>query len=241
MGKSRGQLRVALIQIRDHEGAAEQERQCFLTRCRLRPEQMPVHNVIHQPEIHWRHVENADALMIGGAGAHSVTETHPFTAPLFDVVSRAVEEDRPLFGSCWGHQFLAQVLGGTVETDEINKEVGTYPIRVTPEGKRDPLLAELPEEFTVQLGHKDRIDRAPPGIRVLATSPCCPHQVIRLADRPIYGSQFHSEMNDEDMRRRLRMYEDTYLAPDEKQAFEAGLRPSPIADQLLDRFLTLYT
>lgn len=241
MSKDRDRIRVALIQVRDHAGAARQEQECFLDRCRLAREQLDIIDLIHHPNIRWSQVAEADAVMIGGAGAHTVTERYDFTAPLWEVTERLVEEGRPLFGSCWGHQFLAQVLGGTVITDEPRKEVGTYPITVTEDGRDDPLLADLPETFPVQLGHKDRVDVEPPGIRVLAGSENCAHQLIRLEGAPIYGSQFHSEMNDDDMRVRLRMYENTYLAPHERAAFEARLAPSPTADLLLDRFLELYT
>jgi len=241
MAKPRGQLRAVLIQIRDHLLAAEQEQECFRVRCRLDPGQMRVINLIHHPEIRWRDVADADVVMVGGAGGHSVTQTHAFTAPLREVVARLVAEDRPFFGSCWGHQFLAQVLGGTVVTDVDRKEVGTFPIAITTEGRRDPLLADLPPTFAVQLGHNDHIADEPPGIRVLASTERSLHQLIRVDGKPVYASQFHSEMNDDDMRARLKMYPVGYLNPDEVATFEAGLAPSPVADLLLDRFLTLYT
>ena len=59
-----------------------------------------------RPQIRWRDVESAHAVLIGGAGAYSAVHTHPFTEPLSEVVQRLIEEDRPIFGSCWGHQFL---------------------------------------------------------------------------------------------------------------------------------------
>jgi GMP synthase (glutamine-hydrolysing) len=243
MAKPRHRLRVALLQVRDHPAAAAQELGCFLARCRLQPAQVRVINLVHQPQVSWSQVADVDAVMIGGAGSHTVTERYPFTERLFEVVARVLEEDRPFFGSCWGHQFMAQVLGGTVVTDEETKEVGTFEVTVTAGGHGDPLLAELPGRFLVQLGHKDRIEAEPPGLEVLATSARCRHQLIRVRDKPAYGSQFHSEMNDEDMRARLRMYNKIYLGDGQRAvaAFEESLRPSPVADRLLDRFLSLYT
>lgn len=242
MGKPRESLRVALLQIRSHRDAEEQEYLCFLERCRLRPEQLIAINLIDRPAVRWQDVERADALLVGGAGAHSATQEHPFTAPLGDLVRRWIDDDRPFFGSCWGHQFLAAALGGTVVVDFANEEVGTQPIELTPEGRYDPLFADSPDRFNVQLGHHDRIGEAPEGLVVLARSGRCAHQAVRLAGKPVYGSQFHSEMTVEHMRARLLMYRDEYLPPGADPAMlEEILAPSPEAETLLDRFLDLTT
>ncbi|HEX4955903.1 MAG TPA: type 1 glutamine amidotransferase [Thermoanaerobaculia bacterium] len=241
MGKPRSQVRLFLIQVRDHDEVAGQERACFLRHCRLEAHQMRWHNVVEDPVLTWRHVEDADVLMIGGAGAHSVTHDDDFTPALIEVFLRWLEEGRPFFGSCWGHQFIGRALGGTVITDPAGSEVGTFDLELTAEGERDPLLAGLPRRFAVQLGHNDRIDQPPPGLVALASSERCRLQLVRLADRPVYGSQFHSEMGEQEMRRRAKVYQDRYLGDDDAYAaFVAKLRPSPEADGLLDRFLSLY-
>lgn len=242
MGKPRENLQVVLLQVRSHRPAEEQEYLCFLERCRLAPEQLTAINLVDRPDLAWRDVEGADALLIGGAGAHSAAEEHPFTAPLADVVRRWVDEDRPFFGSCWGHQFLAAALGGTVVVDLANKEVGTRAIELTSEGRRDPLFDGLPERFAVQLGHHDRIGEAPEGLVVLARSDRCAHQAVRLEGKPVYGSQFHSEMTVEHMRARLLMYQDEYLQRGADPArLEEILAPSQEAESLLDRFLEVTT
>lgn len=243
MSKSRQHLRMVLLQVRDLPAAAEQELGCFLARCRLERHQVRAINLVAEPQLRWHHVAGADVVMVGGAGSHTVTREYPFTAPLMEVLARLFDEERPFFGSCWGHQLMAQVLGGTVVTDEAAKEVGTFEIEVTEAGRRDPLLDGFPPRFTVQLGHKDRVEEPPPGIEVLASTGRCRHQLVRLQGKPAYGSQFHSEMSDEDMRQRLRMYRRFYLddGSGEVDAFERSLRPSPEADRLLGRFLDLYT
>lgn len=242
MAKPRSAIEVVLIQVREHREAAEQERAAFLARCRLRPEQLRILDVVLHPEIRFRDVENADAVMIGGSGSHSVTVRYPFTEPLAEVVRELVERDRPFFGSCWGHQFLGEVLGGRVETDEAASEVGTFDAFLTETGRRDPLTAELPERFAIQLGHKDHITRAPTDLETLASSERCPRQLVRVAGKPAYGSQFHSEMSIADMKARVRIYQ-SYVpgGAEEVARFDAALRPSPEADGLLDRFLSLYT
>ena len=148
----------------------------------------------------------------------------------------------PFFGSCWGHQLLGKLAGGRVVTDRERAEVGTFEITVTDEGKRDPLLTGYPEAFAVQLGHNDHVEEPPADLRVLASPGRGRCQIIRWGERPAYGSQFHSEMGQQEMRDRARVYQDRYLGASEEafEAFASQLRPSPAADGLLDRFLSLY-
>lgn len=242
MAKARENLRVLLIQLRSHRDAEAQELLCFLERCRLRPDQLDTHNLIDRPYIRWQDVRDYDAVMVGGAGGHSATHEHPFTAPLAEVVHRLIEADRPFFGSCWGHQLLAAAFGGSVIADHENEEVGTLPVELTGEGRHDPLFDGFPDRFTVQLGHHDRIGVLPPDFVVLARSDRCPHQAIRLRDKPVYGSQFHSELTYLHIRDRLLMYADEYLPEDADPAWlDDILGPSEEAERILDRFLGLYT
>ncbi len=240
MPKPRENVRLLLIQVRDHPQAAEQERECFLERCRVRPDQLTIYNVIERPQIRFSDLGDADAVFIGGAGAHSVTQTYDFTAPLAELLAQILEEDRPFFGSCWGHQFLGQILGARVETQPENAEVGTFDAQLTEAGRQDPLSAPLPDRFPIQLGHRDHVVDPPPNLVTLASSERSPHQLVRVAGKPAYGSQFHSEMSLEAMRRRVRIYshylEGGHEAADE---FDRSLRPSPESDGLLDRFLSL--
>ena len=196
-----------------HRPAEEQEYLCFLERCRLRPEQLdddqPGRSARPPPGATW---SGADALLIGGAGAHSATEEHPFTAPLADVVLRWIDEDRPFFGSCWGHQFLAARArghGGRRPRERGGRDLPIEPHRGGPCATRcsPASRSASPCSSATTTGSA----RRPPGLVVLARSERCAHQAVRLAGKPVYGSQFHSEMTVEHMRARLLMYRDEYL------------------------------
>jgi GMP synthase (glutamine-hydrolysing) len=232
---------VVLLQVRTHPEAERQEQLCFLERCGLPPEQLVAINLVARPEIGWDDVAAAGAVLIGGAGSHSVTRDYPFTAPLAELLLRLIDEERPVFGSCWGHQFIAQILGGKVVTDPFRGEVGTFPVELTPGGASDPLFAGFPRRFDVQLGHHDRVETLPPGVEELAYSEVCRVQALRVAGKPVYGSQFHSEMNVGHMRARLRMYRDAYLPAEQAEdELDRILRPTPEADRILGRFLDLH-
>ncbi len=221
--------------------AEAHERQCFLEVAGLQSDELECINLVRRPMLSWRLVRHADAVLIGGAGDHSATETYPFSLPLRDTVCRMVEENRPLFGSCWGHHFLVQALGGTIVSEHSAGEVGSFEIELTAAGLRDPLFEGFPRRFAAQLGHHDRVVELPSGSDELACSDRCRYQVLRVRGRPVYGTQFHSEMNEQHLRDRLMMYRETYLAEQSAPAeLSKSLRPSPEVERLLRRFLELY-
>ncbi|MEE8278183.1 MAG: type 1 glutamine amidotransferase [Thermoanaerobaculia bacterium] len=233
--------RVVLLQARDDPRALAHERHCFLEVAGLEPDELECINLVDVPAISWQRLQDADAVLIGGAGSHSVTKSYPFSAALADTVCRIVEENRPLFGSCWGHHVLVQVLGGKVVSEHRVGEVGTFEIELTEAGVRDPLFQGLPRRFPAQLGHHDWVLGPTPGMQELAFSDRCRYQVMRVNGKPVYGTQFHSEMNARHLQARLKMYRETYLSERSAAAELARkLRPSPEVEGLLRRFLNLY-
>ena len=241
MATPRTRLRLVLLQVRNELVSLRQEQRCFIERCRVARRQFDFINLVEHPNIRWRDVENAHAVLIGGAGAFSVTREHPFTVPLREVIQRLIDDGRPIFGACWGHQFLADLGGGTVIEDKERSEVGTFPIQLTTAGTADPLMAGFPAKFHVQLGHNDRVSELGPGWVNLADSEVCPNQLIRLAGKPVYGTQFHSEMDEERLRERILVFLEDYVADEATyQKILRSLRPSIEADRLLELFLERY-
>jgi GMP synthase (glutamine-hydrolysing) len=219
-----------------------QEQSCYIERCRVARSQVTFINIVQAPIVSWKHVEHAHAVIIGGAGSFSVTEEHhPFMEPMADLVLEIIERDRPLLGVCWGHQFMAKITGGTVVNDPERGEIGTYAVTLTPDGTTDSLFGQFPSPFWAQLGHKDSVESIGPGWRELATSERSRFQAMRLDGKPVYGTQFHADLNEERLRERLLVYFDDYIDDDEDyEKILRGLRPSIDADRLLERFLELY-
>lgn len=236
--ESLAHLRLLLLQIRDEPEVERQEQECFLHFAGLDRKQFDFWNLVERPDLTTGDVGGFDAVVIGGAGAHSVTEEYPFTAPLVAAVEQMVAARQPLFGSCWGHQFIAKALGGTVLTDLERKELGTFDIELTAAGVADPWLAGLPRRFGVQLGHHDRVVALPKGAVELAASARCPNQAFRLAGLPVYGAQFHVELDRERMLERASVYREEYLSsPGAMEKLDRALLPSPESGTLLRRFL----
>lgn len=240
MGR-RPSVRAILLQVREHVQARDHERLCFLESSGLPDERLDCVDMVRNPETSWSALAGADLYFIGGSGEYSATVDHPFTPALWRIVETIVAEERPLLGSCWGHQFLGRVLGAEVVTDRSRGEVGTFDVELNARGLADPLFEDCPRRFAVHLGHHDRVVRLVPGMVELASSERCPIQVLRLEGKPIYGTQFHAEMNEEHMRARVLMYRDAYL-PDGQtpEEFGATLRPTPVVAGLVRRFVELY-
>ena len=233
-------LRILLVQARTTRIMELQELCCFQARCRLQGRQFRPVNVVRDrltPEL----LDGVDALMIGGAGEFSAADEHPWTTSVLALCRAAAERALPTFGSCWGHQILARAFGGTVIHDPEKAELGSGEVMLTDAGRHDALFGRFPSRFRVNMGHHDRVAVLPPGGVELAFSDSQPHQAFRLGDLPIYGTQFHSELDAATMHERLVAYRAHYAKHfGSEEAFQAvidRLLETTEADHLLHDFL----
>ncbi len=236
---SRTRPSLLLLQVRHGVEALEHERICFRDACGGRAE-LAFRNLVDEPDLEWSDVSDFEVLMVGGSGECSATGDYDFTVPLEQVVRRWVEESRPFMGSCWGHHFLARALGGAVRTDPDTSEVGTFPVRLAPEAREDPLFAPLPRRFQAQMGHHDWVAELPRGAVALAHSERCGNQVMKLRGKPVYSTQFHSELGRRQILERIAMYKACYL-DGTMHEMAKRIHPTPEVRPLLARFLDLYT
>lgn len=126
----------------------------------------------------------------------SVTERAPWMLAFEAYLRDCVTRDVPMLGVCFGHQILAQALGGLVEKNPNGREIGTREVRVL---EPDPVFDELGSTFTVNTTHVDSVTRLPPGARVLARTELEPHAAYALPGRA-RGVQFHPEIDGDAMR-----------------------------------------
>lgn len=139
--------------------------------------------------------DSYDAVVVTGSRA-SVYWDEPWIDETREWVRGAVERGVPVMGVCWGHQLLADVLGGTVEPMG-EYELGYRTVRHT----GDDLFAGVPEEFTVFTTHSDAVTALPEGAELVATNDYGVHG-FRHGDA--WGVQFHPEYDTETAERVVR-------------------------------------
>ncbi len=127
-------------------------------------------------------------------------------------------------------------LRGQIIFDPATTEFGTFELELTDEGRSDELFGRLPLTFIAQMGHKDRAVAHPPGI------PASPFQALRVLDTPIWGSQFHPELDCTANEDRYRHYLEGYAphrSAEEQAAALERFHDSLEASGLLRRLVEL--
>lgn len=205
-------LNILLLQARNTPDMERQEQECFLERCRIVEEQLHSVNLPHMDTFPDMSIlDRYDAFFIGGAGEYSATKDYDWMPFALDLIRYAHDTSKPTFGSCWGHQLIARALGGRVEHDPERAELGCHNINLTEAGKKDELFAPFPDSFLANMGHHDRVTQLPKGAIELADNHSQPNEAFRIAGKPMYGTQFHSELDRKREGERLIKYRPFYI------------------------------
>ena len=96
----------------------------------------------------------------------------------------------PILGICAGHQFMAKHFGGDATPSAV-PEFGKAVLTIQ---NPDVLFEGLPVSFEVWESHNDEVSALPDGFVSLASSPNCRIQAMRHRARPLFGLQFHPEV-----------------------------------------------
>lgn len=139
---------------------------------------------------------NLDAIIITGSSA-SVTERSPWMIRTESWLRARIDEALPVLGICFGHQMLAQALGGRVVKNPVGREIGT--IRASRCDDDDPLFRGLSRELVVNATHVDTVHTLPAGARLLLTTDLDRHAAFAYRHH-VWGVQFHPEIDAEIMR-----------------------------------------
>lgn len=126
-----------------------------------------------------------DAIVITGSRA-SVYWDETWITPLIEFIATAIDDGLPALGVCYGHQALAEALGGRVAgMDDF--ELGYNEVERIGD---DELFAGIDERFTVFTSHGDTVVDLPPGAELLARND---HGVHAFRKGHAWGVQFHPE------------------------------------------------
>ena len=163
-------------------------------------------------------------------------------ASILGLMPEVMARDHPFMGCCYGIGILAHHLGAPVSKARYGEAVGPVLSRMTEAGAADPVLAGMPPEFAVLVGHKEAVQALPEGAVHLMTSAPCPYQMIR-AGQNVYATQFHPEADGDSFALRIRVYRDKgYFHPDEADRLTDTVRSADVglSGRVLANFVARY-
>jgi len=173
-------------------------------------------------------VADCDGWLLTGSrfGAY---EDHPFIAPLEDFIRAAYAGHVPMVGICFGHQLIAQALGGKVE-----KYSGGWAM-----GNRTYAWDGL-GDIALNAWHQDQVVAVPTGAKTLASNDFCKYAALIYDDR-IWTVQAHPEISNDLVTAYLDAFANTGVYPQSAMDAARGLEKIPnnaakIADEIAEFF-----
>ena len=171
-------------------------------------------------------VHECDGWLITGS-RHGAYEDHPFIRPLEDFIRKAFAERVPVVGICFGHQIIAQALGGKVE-----KFRGGWAV-----GPQDYDFGT--EKVNLNAWHQDQVVERPAAAEVVGSNAFCENAALLYGDRaftvqahPEYGNDFIDGL----MRTRGKGLVPDALMEDARARFSDRNSSAAIADRIADFF-----
>ena len=133
------------------------------------------------------HLE-CDGWIVTGS-PHGVYEDHSWIPTVSQLINNVYEANLPIFGVCFGHQLIAQALGGHVEKSEKGWGLGLHTYQVN---NKPDYMSNLSEEVTLNICHQDQVLRPPQGATVYAKSEFCENAGFYIKDK-VLTMQAHPE------------------------------------------------
>lgn len=119
----------------------------------------------------------------------SVYEDRDWIGTLKNFVRRLHDERKPFVGICFGHQMLAEALGGKVERAEQGWGVGVLDMAIV---AAEPWMQPPLQRAKLQYMHADQVTQLPEGGVVLAEAAHCRVAMFRVGETML-GIEAHPE------------------------------------------------
>ena len=134
-------------------------------------------------------LDNYNAFIITGS-AYGVYEHHSWIQELFEVIKKIVHLKIPLLGICFGHQAIAQALGGHVIKSSKGWGVGIKEITTK---KYNSLLGNF-NKLNLIFFHQDQVVKLPRNAKLIAGNSFCDISSFSIDDT-VLALQAHPEFN----------------------------------------------
>jgi GMP synthase (glutamine-hydrolysing) len=236
-----------LLSIRAHDAAADNEYEAFLGFSGLTDDGLRRVR-LDQRSLGTVDLRDWSGILLGG-GPFNYTEPEERKSPvqrrveadLSGLLDSVIAADFPFLGACYGIGALGSHQGAQID-GRYAEPVGSVEVILTPDGRRDPLLRELPPSFGAFTGHKEAISELPGDATLLATSASCPVQALRVGSN-VYATQFHPELDVAGICTRIDVYKHAgYFEPHEAEDVKARAARSDVTypSAILGQFVRLY-
>ena len=237
-----------LLATRPEDVAADNEYESFLAFSRLGERDLHRFRV-EQRALGRIDLQDWSGILLGG-GPFNASEPQESKSPvqrrveadLRGLLDQVIKADFPFLGACYGIGTLGGHQGAVVDR-RYAEPVGSVPVTLTREGRRDKLLGGLPATFDAFVGHKEAVSRLPDHAVLLASSPACPVQAFRIGSH-VYATQFHPELDAAGLCTRIDVYKHAgYFDPGQADELKALAYRSKVSHPaaILRRFVQRYS
>ncbi|MCW8194915.1 hypothetical protein F6455_08955 [Proteobacteria bacterium 005FR1] len=176
-----------------------------------------------------------DAYVVTGS-RHNAYDSDPWIESLKSFIRTLHQEKRKCLGICFGHQVIAEALGGEVRKSPKGWGVGaaTFSVDSCPEW-----LGDCPQTFNVLVSHQDQVEALPEAAIRFAHSEFCPNGGYFLGNH-IFCLQGHPEFTGDYVRFLIDKRRERIGLQEAEHALSTLSRltvETPVLQNWLDRFL----
>lgn len=131
---------------------------------------------------------DCDGWIVTGS-PHGVYEEHSWIPIVSQLIKDIYDNKLPIFGVCFGHQLIAQALGGNVEKSTKGWGLGLHTYQIN---NKTNYMGNLSSEVTLNICHQDQVLSPPNGATVYAKSDFCENAGFYIKDK-VLTMQAHPE------------------------------------------------
>lgn len=135
-------------------------------------------------------LDECDGYVITGS-KKSVYDDELWIGALMEYVRDLHGQQKKIVGFCFGHQLIAEALGGKTLGAEVGWGVGVHDSRLV---EHPWFIDDHADHYTLIVSHKDQVVSLPEGADLIATSDFCPNSMFIIGEH-ILAMQGHPEFN----------------------------------------------